>query len=251
MKNSLRFAKKKILPQLIEALLAVRALLFVGNKHVCPCCGWKLRAFTHGGTSFKTRHHGYCPRCNAKARHRRDWLFLQEKTNLFRDDLRVLHVSPKYSLLRRLQRMGNLDYTAVDLYTRPHMDVKMNLAATPLRSNIFDAIICIHVLEHVKDDRSAMHELYRVLKPGGWALISVPVRFDQPTYEDPTITTPDGRRRAFGETSHYRVYGNDLAERLEAYGFQVQIDYGQDLDAQTMARYGLLDDENVFFCTKE
>ena len=250
MKNSLRFVKKVVLPQLIEVLLAVRTLLFVGNKHVCPCCGWHLRAFTHGGTSFKVRHHGYCPRCNAKARHRRDWLFLQEKTNLFRDDLRVLHVSPKYSLLRQLQKMENVRYTAVDLYTRPHMDIKMNLAATPLRSNTFDALICIHVLEHVKDDRSAMRELHRVLKPGGWALISVPVRFDQPTYEDPTITTAKGRREAFGEDSHHRFYGNDLTERLESCGFQVQVDYGQDIDPQKMARYGLLDDENVFFCIK-
>ena len=238
------------MPHLVEGLLVLRSLLFVGNKHICPCCGWKLRAFTHGGTSLKVRHHGYCPRCNAKARHRRDWLFLEQKTNLFRDNLRLLHVSPKYSLLRRLKKLPNLRYTAVDLYTRPHMDIKMDLAATPVPSATFDAIICIHVLEHVKDDRGAMRELFRVLKPGGWALISVPIRLDQKTYEDSTITTPEGRRQAFGEISHYRFYGYDLVDRLEACGFQVQCDLGQDIDPQIMATYGLLDDENVFYCTR-
>ena len=241
---------KAIRWRLIETLLAIRALLFVGSRYVCPCCGWKLRAFTHGGASLRTRHRGYCPRCNAKARHRRDWLLLQQKTNLFRDDLRLLHVSPKYSLLRQLKRMENVRYTAADLYPRPHMDIQMNLAAVPYRSETFDALICIHVLEHVKDDRHAIQELYRMLKPGGWAFVSVPIRFDQPTYEDPTITTPEGRRQAFGERSHHRIYGHDLAERLAGFGFEIQVFVGKDIDPQTMDRYGLLDDENVFLCKK-
>lgn len=250
MKTGLHNAKKAFRWRLIETLLALRALLFIGNKYMCPCCGWRLRAFTHGGASFKTRHRGYCPRCNAKARHRRDWLLLKDKTNLFRDELRLLHVSPKYSLLRRLKRMENLQYTAVDLYARPHMDVQMNLAAVPFRSDTFDALICIHVLEHVKDDRHAIQELYRMVKPGGWAFISVPIRFDQPTYEDPTITTAEGRRQAFGERSHYRVYGHDLAERLQSCGFEIQVYLGEDIDPQKMAKYGLLDDETVFLCKR-
>ncbi|MBN1449874.1 MAG: hypothetical protein JW963_02580, partial [Anaerolineales bacterium] len=83
-----QFTRKSIPPQLIEALLAVRSLLFIGNRFTCPCCEWKLRAFTFGGASLKVRHLGYCPRCNSKARHRRDWLYLEQKTNLFVDHLR-------------------------------------------------------------------------------------------------------------------------------------------------------------------
>ena len=126
----------------------------------------------------------------------------------------------------------------------------MDLEKTPVSSATFDAIICIHVLEHVEDDYSAICELFRVLKPNGWALITVPIRLDHKTYEDSTITSPEDRLKAFGETSHYRFYGYDFIERLEASGFQVQVDLGKNLDTQMMTKYGLLDDENVFLCRK-
>ena len=228
----------------------MRALLFLGTKYICPCCGWRLRAFTHGGASLRVRPSGYCPRCNSKARHRRDWLFLEQKTELFTRPLRLLHISPKYSLSRRLVKATNLRYVAGDISTRMNLSLLMDLTATPIRCDTFDAAICIHVLEHVLDDRRAISEMYRVLKPGAWALISVPIRLDQPTFEDPSITTAAERRRAFGESSHVRYYGRDLTRRLEECGFRVQLDLAQDLDKAMAAKYGLLDDENVFYCSK-
>ncbi len=234
----------------IESALACRALLFVGNKFVCPCCGWKLRAFTHGGTSLKIRPCGYCPRCNSKARHRRDWLFLQEKTNLFSEPTRLLHVSPKYALSRRLTKMPHIEFVGVDLETRPHVSHIVDITAIPFDSESFDAIICIHVLEHVENDRKAIQEFHRVLKPGGWALISVPIDFSRATYEDASVVAPEERKKHFGEEQHVRVYGTDFFQRLKAGGFAVRLDRGVDVPADTKARYGLLDNENVFYCTK-
>lgn len=250
MTNIFHCTRKSILRRLIDVLLALRALLFVGTRFTCPCCGWRLRAFTYGGTSFKVRHLGYCPRCNSKARHRRNWLYLEQKTNLFTDHLHLFHVSPKYSLSRRFVTMPNLDYVGVDRNNRPNTSIKLDLSVTPIRSDTFDAIICIHVLEHIQEDRKAIRELFRVLKPGGWAIISVPIRLDQKTIEDPTITTPEERERAFGEKQHFRFYGYDLIERLEECGFQVQLDLGKDVEQQTREKYGLRDDENIFYCTK-
>ena len=250
MKNVFRSAKKSIPLRLTEVLLALRALLFVGGRYTCHCCGWRLRAFTRGGTSFKVRHLGYCPRCNSKARHRRVWLYLEQKTNLLSDRLSLLHVSPKYSLSRRFLAMPNLDYVGVDLYDRPNICVKLDLASTPMRSDIFDAIICVHVLEHIQEDRKAIREIFRLLKPGGWTVISVPIRLDQRTFEDPALTTPEERERAFGETVHVRIYGYDLKERLEESGFEVQLDLGKDVEQETREQYGLRDDENIFYCTK-
>jgi hypothetical protein len=80
---------------------------------------------------------------------------------------------------------------------------------------------------------------------------SVPIRFDQPTYEDASVTAPADRLREFGEVDHWRYYGSDFVDRLETAGFVVDIDRGTDLDESTMATYGLLDDENVFFCRKQ
>jgi SAM-dependent methyltransferase len=242
--------KRQATNQSIERLLALRALLFIGGKYTCPCCGWRLRAFTHGGTSLRVRPLGYCPRCNSKARHRRWWLFLQQKTNLFTDPLRLFQVAPNYCLSRRFIALPNIDYVGVDHGHHRNIRVKMALPETPILSETFDAIICMHVLEHIQKDRQAMHELHRILKPGGWACISTPIRLDQKTYEDPTITTPEGRERAFGETVHVRYYGYDLVDRLEEAGFRVKMHPGREVDQQSREKYGLRDDENIFYCTK-
>jgi SAM-dependent methyltransferase len=235
---------------LVEVILTIRGILFVGAKYTCPCCNWRLRTFTQRGISFRARHLGYCPRCHAKARHRRIWLYLEQKTNLFSAPLRLLHVSPEYCFSRRFIRMPNLDYLGVDLYDFPNVRIKMDLVSTPFRSEIFDAIICIHVLEHIEEDREALRELYRVLKPGGWAVVSVPIRLDQKTYEDPTITLPEERERVFGETDHVRFYGYDLMDRLQECGLRVHLDRGDEVDLQTRRKYGLRDDESIFHCTK-
>lgn len=248
--SGFRYGKARIPIWLVEVFFALRGLLFMGRKYICPCCGWRLRAFTMGGDSFKTRHLGYCPRCYSKARHRRIWLFLEQKTNIFSDHLRLFHISPWYSLSRQFIKMRNIDYLGIDLSERPNISMLMDLTTTPIRSEEFDAVICVHVLEEIVEDRKAIQELFRVLKPGGWALISVPSRLDQKTYEDSTIVSPKERKRAFGETAHVRVYGYDLIERLEDSGFQVQLDLAKDVSLQDREKFGLRDDENIFFCLK-
>jgi ubiquinone/menaquinone biosynthesis C-methylase UbiE len=62
----------------------------------------------------------------------------------------------------------------------------------------FEVILCSHVLEHVPDDRKALREFYRVLSPGGWAMIQIPIS-DPVTFEDLTITDPEERLRLFGQ----------------------------------------------------
>jgi ubiquinone/menaquinone biosynthesis C-methylase UbiE len=51
----------------------------------------------------------------------------------------------------------------------------MDVTAIPFPANYFNAIICNHVLEHVVDDRTAIAEVYRILMPGGWAILQVPI----------------------------------------------------------------------------
>ncbi len=250
MRKVLSSKQKEIPNWMLEVLLTVRGLVFLGTKYTCPCCGWKVREFTNGGNSFKIRHLSYCPRCDAKARHRRDWLFLKNETNLFSEQVRLLHISPRYSFSRHFTKLQNLEYVGVDLFYCRNISITMDVAAAPLPSSIFDAIICIHVLEHVQDDRKAMREFFRVLKPGGWALVSSPIRMDQKTVEDPSITSAKERKLMFGERSHYRYYGYDMFDRLEESGFQVEMNLGRDVDQETQMKYGLRDDENIFFCRK-
>jgi SAM-dependent methyltransferase len=146
--------------------------------------------------------------------------------------------------------MPNIDYIGVDLHERAHIVTRMDLAETPIASDSIDAAICVHVLEEIPKDRQAIGELFRVLRPGGWALISVPIRLNEKTFEDPSITSPQDRKRAFGEEAHVRIYGSDLVQRLREPGFEVQLDLATDIPQQSMDQYGLLNDENIFFCTK-
>jgi SAM-dependent methyltransferase len=52
--------------------------------------------------------------------------------------------------------------------------VRFNLAASPLPSNSYDAMVLLNVLEHIEDDASASGHIARMLKPGGVAVIEVP-----------------------------------------------------------------------------
>ncbi len=181
---------------IMEGFLALRSLVFTGRRFQCPCCGARVRAFTRGGGSFRTRHGGYCPRCNAKGRHRRVWYHLEHESSfLAKDGLKLLHVAPKYCLYRRLSRMKGVQYVSIDLQPAPHVGQIADLTRLPFPSGSFDGIICIHVLEHVESDLEAMREMYRVLEPGGVAVVNVPTRLGHPTLEDDTITSPEAASR--------------------------------------------------------
>lgn len=245
-----KIARRSFGMHVLDMLLMLRTILYLGWRRWCPCCGWRFREFTRGGMSLRFRPRGYCPRCNSKARHRWLWLFLQEHTDLFCAQLKLFHVSPAYCLSRRFKAMPNLTYVGGNLELKPNVGLLMDIATPPIGPDAFDAIICLHVLEHVEEDLKAIGELYRVLKPGGWAIIAVPLQRDKATYEDPAIITPEARKRAFGERDHVRMYGYDFVHRLEASGFSVKTHDTRQLDDALMEKCGLRDDDIIFLCTK-
>jgi len=68
---------------------------------------------------------------------------------------------------------GDLD---LELMEKMKAENKIVLDATnlPFADNAFDLIICADVLEHIKDDRTALLEIYRCVKPKGYALLMLP-----------------------------------------------------------------------------
>lgn len=127
----------------------------------------------------------------------------------------------------------------------------MDVTKLSFENNFFDAIICNHVLEHVPEDKKAMSEMFRTLKPGGWATINVPVSItmDQ-TFEDPFINDPQKQLELFGQPDHVRVYGNDYFDRLKAAGFDVEvIDFAASFSHNERFRYGIKN-EPVILCRK-
>lgn len=49
-----------------------------------------------------------------------------------------------------------------------------SLTSIPVTTGSMDLVLCTEVLEHVEDDGAALDELRRVIKPGGWLLLSTP-----------------------------------------------------------------------------
>ncbi len=138
---------------------------------------------------------------------------------------------------------GNRRYVRVDLQS-PLSDVHADICKLPFRDAEFDAVICNHVLEHIPDDRLAMRELRRILRPGGVAVLMVPFQPDRQTYEDPTVVDPERRTELFGQFDHVRLYGSDYLDRLRGAGFEVRCDlYWKSLSEGEAVRYGLQRDE--------
>jgi SAM-dependent methyltransferase len=197
------------------------------------------------------RDEARCVFCGALERHRLAWLYFQRETDLFDGrHKRVLHVAPEPCFEPRLRACLGDGYLTADLLS-PRVMVRMDITAIQYPDDHFDAIYCSHVLEHVPDDRAALREFFRVLKPGGWAILLVPITADQ-TFEDPSITDPAERLRLFGQEDHVRRYGPDYVERLRGAGFQVCTCTVADLVRPADARrMGLTPASGeIYYCTK-
>lgn len=228
--------------------IVLRKLFFWGRQRYCPICENSVRKFYPWGVP--PRPDAWCPVCGSVERFRLFWIFLKTQTDLFESPLKkLLHIAPEMIFESRLRQLPHLDYLTADL-NNPRVMVQMDITDIQFPDNSFDVIFCNHVLEHIPEDRIAMGELYRVLKPGGWGILTVPIHVDQ-TYEDPTITEPEERLKVFGQHDHVRNYGRDYAERLTFAGFKVSIFSAADvMDAGKLDKIKINLDEKIFYCSK-
>ena len=198
----------------------VTKLFYKGNKYECPVCEGKYRKFLPYGY-VNVRQNALCPGCLTLERHRLMWLYLKNKTGFFIKPYKVLHIAPEQCFIKRFRKLKNLDYSTADLES-PLADYKCDVQNLPFNDNVYDVVICNHVLEHVEDDRQAMKEILRVLKPGGFTILQVPTDFSrEKTFEDNSITDPNERTRIFGQYDHVRIYGLDYPDLLKQAGFVI------------------------------
>jgi SAM-dependent methyltransferase len=229
----------------------LRALFYAGSGVFCPWCDRHFRRFVQYGTYHGPNLNTLCPKCGGFERHRLQWLYFNNKTRLFEDRFRVLHLGPEYGPSKKLRSMANLDYVSADLDS-PLAMVHMDITRMPYPDDSFDVILCNHVLEHIKDDLKAMAELYRVLRRGGWAVILVPLDKNRSdTLEDPAITSPHDRERYYLQADHVRLYGRDFIQRLRNEGFEVEVNtYAAGLDPGTIKLFGINSEEELYICKK-
>ena len=224
----------------------VNKIRFFGFKNFCPVCNSYLKSFR----PFRGRDFARCPVCKSLERHRLLWIFFQKNTNLFDGkSKRLLHIAPPPYLAMKLNGLEGIDYVSGDLNSK-HVTMKIDITNIQFQDNHFDIIICNHVLEHIKNDITAISELHRVLKPGGWAVLQVPIAGEQ-TFEHLETASEEERERLYGHHDHVRSYGRDFLNRLESLKFSVDvIPYCDEVSPEYILRLGL-DCEDIYFCKKQ
>jgi len=217
-------AAKKILAKIIPVSMlqkhevAIRSsysFFYSGSKHRCTICHKTLRTFIH-----LPNNDLLCPKCGSLSRDRRLWLLIND--GFLQPGNTVLDFSPSRCLARNMKKIKDISYMSTDLSGNFIADYRFDITQLELENAAIDRIICYHVLEHIDADQKAMSELFRVLKPGGKAIIQTPFK-EGDIYENPAITTPKDREVHFGQNDHVRIYSVDgLKNRLAATGFDVE-----------------------------
>jgi hypothetical protein len=235
----------RFLRRVVRRLQAEQGSLL--GSHFCSVCGRRVGRFltlqeTHPSTAVNLQKYEFpytfemlnasqysCPFCGATDRDRLYALHMDEllKKDHGKEGIRIVDFAPVRCLsayIRRKLQNHPGTYRTADLFS-PEVDDQVDLMDMRIyRDGQFDFFICSHVLEHVTDDRKAMRELYRVIRPGGSGIAMVPVaREAQRVDEDTSLTDQAERWRRFGQHDHVRLYSKPgLLERLRQAGFEVQ-----------------------------
>jgi SAM-dependent methyltransferase len=248
-------------------LQAVALRLLSRRKKNCPVCKHPVKHFLPLSSEFRDQaiKYGYpyfgkgetinlreysCPHCGASDRERLYTLFLDKvvQRSDFENGRKILHFAPEPALSARIQRMGRFDYRTADIAME---DVNDQIDITHMSiygDAAFDAFICSHVLEHVQNDNAALCELYRILKPGGWGILMVPLmtHFDT-SIEGPTATTEADRWRLFGQGDHVRLYAkSDFLKRVTQAGFSVEQLGADYFGSDTFRRCGITPSSTLY-----
>lgn len=207
----------------------------------CPICGYQGPFAPWGKLP---RPDAMCPGCSSLERHRLFKLAFDQAKPLS-PGASLLHFAPEAAVTRFVRPLCS-SYVTTD-FLRDDVDLKLNIEALDLPDGSFDALICSHVLEHV-DDRAALAELFRILKPGGIAFLAVPmVEGWETSYEDPGIRDHRDRLVHFGQEDHVRRYGRDFRDRVRRAGFLLT-EFAR--DGADSVRYSIIPGERVFIAAK-
>lgn len=223
----------------------ILAFFLKGKNFTDPIDGKSFKSFLPYGYGAQ-RNNVLSPSTLSLERHRLLWLYLQNESDFFSAEKKVLHFAPEQCFLKRFRKLKNIDYTTTDLLS-PIADVKADICNLPFENNSYDIILCNHVLEHIPDDTKAMQELYRVLKPNGMAILQIPQDLSRDvTFEDDSITDKKERAKIFGQYDHVRIYGRDYFDKLRSIGFKVdEVDYTTTLSKEDIIKYCLAKGEII------
>jgi SAM-dependent methyltransferase len=241
-----------------------------GETFCCPICHVSLRAFKPLSPRYEelTRENGfyplsrletfnyeayYCPACDASDRERLYAIYLDEalppldRTRRHR----LVEFAPSPALQRKIKSYPFIDYRSADLF-RHTVDDRIDICDMHVYAdNSVDIVLCSHVLEHVPDDRKAMREILRILRPGGFAITMVPLVHGVDETCEVATGTPEERWKLFGADDHVRQYGKrDFADRLAATGFRLERLSAEHFGEEVFRRAGIAADSVLYVVRK-
>lgn len=228
----------------LASLFAERARPEIEKQsYECPICGYDGPLNMFFG-SKAVRFDAHCPDCGSRERHRflKLWMDNDFEGTSFGD---MVHFAPESELIAVLrQRAGT--YRTADI-EEGRADLVLNLEDIALPDESVDTVMANHVLEHV-DDQKALAEIWRILRPGGCAVLTFPVVSSWTTsYENPDVHGAAQQFRHYGQEDHVRYFGRDAEERIRAAGFDLTIATAGGAKA---ARYALLPGDIIYIATR-
>lgn len=236
-------AKRRVIDDRIEKAVARFRKDAQGlAKRSCPLCGY-YGQFTPFGSP--PRLDAQCAGCGSLERQRLYGVLFQQRPLLAATHC-LLHFAAEHRI-RLIAEAAVGTYETADLSAQRRPTHVVNIEALDLPDAAYDRVICNHVLEHV-DDRKALAEIFRVVKPGGLAMLSTPVCEGwAETYENDAIDGKRNRRVHFGQKDHVRFYGRDLRARIRAAGFTLEEFTAVEPQVH---RHGLIRGETIFLAWK-
>lgn len=216
----------------------------IGNRVECNFCGWTGFAFLPAGSPQQANR--LCPKCFSLQRYRLLRFYLQENgMGKITEPFRLLEVAPNPVFQKFCKSIPNVTYVSADLETQNAM-LLSDLTKMGIKDDAFDIIVCFHVLEHIPDDKAAMKEIGRLLKPDGFGLLMVPIDREK-TFYDPNVS-PEDYERVYGQRDHVRRCGMDYEKYMIDVGLNVEmVDVFQYIPDIVLTRYALRGDDRYLF----
>ena len=165
---------------------------------------------------------------------------------------RILDFAPSKSFAEVIKKWTFVQYTTTDYY-RTDVDLSLDICdMSVVNNNQYDIIICSHILEHVPSPESALSELYRIIKPGGFAIIMVPLFWDvKETVEIPSYNTNELRRKHYGQEDHVRLFSRqDFIYRINQACFTIQLLGADSFNKDELSKLGISDNSILYVCHK-
>lgn len=205
-----------------------------GQDVECSVCGWRGPRFS--------RERAYCPVCRSLPRARLIPYSLHHFGLTVKESV-VLHVAANPGERRFVESKDPGLHVRVDIRPTHQFNLASDLTKLSVADSSVDIAVAWHVLEHIPQDRAAVAEIARVLKPGGSFLMSVPIHpvGSSTTNDDPSVPATE-RLEVFGHPDHVRSCGQDYGDRLADAGLRVRTLRVDEVADDVRQRFGLRTD---------